>query len=530
MLVAWSDHLYPTSPRPGRACVLRPGQALASTRACPGDVTCDSGFACRHERAVTGNSMGAGSSLSSASPTAETLALLNPATQDSTQQSPSTGGSPEKPVSALCPYIIPPVVVVLLGLSVAAAVLCRRHCRTSGRHLSQDDIRAAEVGVPQIQPIMGGCQQGASRPLAGGAWHPLREARTSFKMWRHKQGLARALQGMALMELIKDGKHGQFYRARLSTGSRRGHKLVTCKIGRRGLPAARMELEVRILTTLGYHKHILQLLEWNMEQEPYVLILEHAGLGTLRTFLRSRREQLRSCGDLQALLTMVAYHISLGMKHIADKQASAGRWVHSSGEPTSLGELQGGREQKVLHRDLALRNILVSAFPHGCKITEFGLARELGHEGSLRHPKVEVPLRWYPPEYFRESVYGLAGDVWAFGIVLWEMEMLGCSPYPYLDNSETVMFQVCSGYRMSRPPGCRQQISRLMEQCWADDPRERPPFSAIAQELEDIVEEDADYLQLEDSRQPQGPSLLPASLSTAGGLVGDRDARAGLYT
>ncbi|XP_025070358.1 tyrosine-protein kinase receptor Tie-1-like, partial [Alligator sinensis] len=238
-----------------------------------------------------------------------------------------------------------------------------------------------------------------------------------------------------------------------------------------------------------------------MEQEPYVLILEHAGLGTLRTFLRSRQEQLRSCGDLQALLTMVAYHISLGMKHIADKQ--------------------------VLHRDLALRNILVSAFPHGCKIAEFGLARELGHEGPLRHPKVEVPLRWYPPEYFRESIYGLAGDVWAFGIVLWEMEMLGCSPYPYLDNSEAVMFHVCSGYRMSRPLGCREQIARLMEQCWADDPRERPCFSAIVQELEDIVEEDADYLQLEDSGHPQGPSVLPASLSTAWGLVGDRDARAG---
>uniref|UniRef100_A0A7M4FBR9 Protein kinase domain-containing protein n=1 Tax=Crocodylus porosus TaxID=8502 RepID=A0A7M4FBR9_CROPO len=240
-------------------------------------------------------------------------------------------------------------------------------------------------------------------------------------MWRQKQGLARALQGVALMELIKDGKHGQFYRARLSTGSRWGHKLVTCKIGRQGLPAARMELEVRILTTLGYHKHILQLLEWNMEQEPYVLILEHAGLGTLRTFLRSHREQLRSCGDLQALLTMVAYHISLGMKHIADKQ--------------------------VLHRDLALRNILVSAFPHGCKIAEFGLARELGHEGSLRHPKVEVPLRWYPPEYFRESVYGLAGDVWAFGIVLWEMEMLGIVPRagPHL-----VSLRGCTCARMGR--------------------------------------------------------------------------------
>ncbi|XP_025070380.1 uncharacterized protein LOC112551762 [Alligator sinensis] len=187
MLAAWSHQPYPTSPRPGRGCVLRPGQAPASTCTCPGDVTYDSGFACRHERALTGNPVGTGPSLSSASPTAETPALLNLTAQGSTWQSPSRGGSGAPPVCALCSSIIPPVVAVLLGLSVAAAVLCRRRCRTSGKFPSQDDIRAAEAGAPQTQPIMGGCRQGAPRPLVGAAWLPLREARTSFKTWRHKQ-------------------------------------------------------------------------------------------------------------------------------------------------------------------------------------------------------------------------------------------------------------------------------------------------------------------------------------------------------
>lgn len=36
-----------------------------------------------------------------------------------------------------------------------------------------------------------------------------------------------------------------------------------------------------------------------------------------------------------------------------------------------------------------------------------------------------VPLRWYPPEYFKSHFYSFKGDVWAFGIVLWEMQTFG---------------------------------------------------------------------------------------------------------
>lgn len=50
---------------------------------------------------------------------------------------------------------------------------------------------------------------------------------------------------------------------------------------------------------------------------------------------------------------------------------------------------------------------------------------------------------------------------------------------------------VALGLCLGLTPCCARPSARLMEQCWADDPRERPCFSAIVQELEDIVEEDA---------------------------------------
>lgn len=41
---------------------------------------------------------------------------------------------------------------------------------------------------------------------------------------------------------------------------------------------------------------------------------------------------------------------------------------------------------------------------------------------SVQQP---VPLRWYPPEYFRNNYYSFKGDVWAFAILLWEMQTFG---------------------------------------------------------------------------------------------------------
>ncbi|XP_029467363.1 tyrosine kinase receptor Cad96Ca-like isoform X2 [Rhinatrema bivittatum] len=308
-------------------------------------------------------------------------------------------------------------------------------------------------------------------------WQPLQEMRSSVRAWRRKPSLqvsSYSVQDVSLLELIKDGKQGRFYRAKLSHGNCKGHKLITCKVIKEGISFKRFEIEVLILKKVGYHKHILQLLDWEMVQKPYMLFMENVSYGTLRKFLRVNRGQLMANEKLQSLLTVAAYHIALGMEHIAHKM--------------------------VLHRDLALRNILINSFPHECKITEFGLASEVFSHGSVRKQhKYEVPLRWYPPEYFREKAYQLKSEVWSYGILLWEMETLGCSPYPDLDSAEDVMFHVCSGYRMRKPPGCRDEIFKVMEQCWTENICQRPSFSEIAKYLEEIVEEDADYVQLEES-------------------------------
>ncbi|XP_030078044.1 fibroblast growth factor receptor homolog 1 isoform X2 [Microcaecilia unicolor] len=418
----------------------------------------------------------------------------NLSTTEPTMTLVTTQGSSLLSTSTSSPSNIPHIslfsVCPILGLIIiiTAVVLCKKvkkHNLTL-QNRRQMAVSKREENIPQStlvisQPLL------LTKPDPQTRWQPLQEMRSSVRTWRQKQSVLRSwsssfsqtpsysLQDVSLLEMIKDGKQGRFYRAKMSHGNCKGHKLITCKVIKEGVSLKRFELEVSILKKVGYHKHVLQLLDWEVAQRPYMLFLENVSFGTLRKFLRINRVQLTDNENLQSLLTVVAYHVALGMEHISNKM--------------------------VLHRDLALRNILIGSFPYECKITEFGLASDLfNYRSSWKHYKSEVPLRWYPPEYFREKAYHLKSEVWSYGILLWEMETLGCSPYPDLDSAEEVMFHVCNGYRMRKPRGCRDEIYKLMEQCWTENARQRPSFSEIAKYLEDIVEEDADYIQVEESK------------------------------
>ncbi|KAG9265167.1 tyrosine kinase receptor Cad96Ca-like isoform X1 [Astyanax mexicanus] len=283
-------------------------------------------------------------------------------------------------------------------------------------------------------------------------------------------------EDLNLIQLIKAGKEGAFYKARLRRGTSKGHSLVICKIAKDGVRAKQMEKEVSIMRKLVYHKNVMQLLDWNTAEEPFVLIMEFVSNGTLRSFVQRNHEKLITDPELQSLFTIASYHIALAMEHL--------------------------RSKMVVHCDLALRNILVSRFPWEIKVAEFGLARDLTRMRSRRSTrkqqnKERLPLRWYPPEYFRNSYYSFKGDVWAFGIVLWEMQTFGSLPYPTLETSEQVMYHIYAGYRNVGPDGCRPEILQIMNDCWLEPYTARPSFSELVRILENIIENDTDYVDVE---------------------------------
>jgi serine/threonine protein kinase len=83
---------------------------------------------------------------------------------------------------------------------------------------------------------------------------------------------------------------------------------------------------------------------------------------------------------------------------------------------------------------------------------------------------------WLAPEVIEHAHSSLASDVYAFGIVLWEI----CSQkevYEGLTAAQIIARVVKTGLRPVPPDGC--PINDLMAQCWATNPSDRPNFKTI---------------------------------------------------
>lgn len=71
-----------------------------------------------------------------------------------------------------------------------------------------------------------------------------------------------------------------------------------------------------------------------------------------------------------------------------------------------------------------------------------------------------------PPESLVDGVFTSQSDVWAFGVLMWEITTLGQQPYPAMTNFE-VLHHVSAGNRLPRPLNCPPALHQLMLSCWS---------------------------------------------------------------
>ncbi|OON23782.1 hypothetical protein X801_00303, partial [Opisthorchis viverrini] len=76
----------------------------------------------------------------------------------------------------------------------------------------------------------------------------------------------------------------------------------------------------------------------------------------------------------------------------------------------------------------------------------------------------KFPIKWTAPEGLAYYVFSSKSDVWAFGVVLWELATYGLSPYPGVELHD-VYHLLEKGYRMERPHGCPEAVYSIMLRC-----------------------------------------------------------------
>ncbi|ELV12688.1 Tyrosine-protein kinase ABL1 [Tupaia chinensis] len=220
------------------------------------------------------------------------------------------------------------------------------------------------------------------------------------------------------------------------------------------------------------HPNLVQLLGVCTREPPFYIITEFMTYGNLLDYLREcNRQEVNA-----VVLLYMATQISSAMEYLEKKN--------------------------FIHRDLAARNCLVGE-NHLVKVADFGLSRLMTGDTYTAHAGAKFPIKWTAPESLAYNKFSIKSDVWAFGVLLWEIATYGMSPYPGIDLSQ-VYELLEKDYRMERPEGCPEKVYELMRACWQWNPSDRPSFAEIHQAFETMFQESSISDEVEKELGKQG--------------------------
>ncbi|KAF5404030.1 Tyrosine-protein kinase [Paragonimus heterotremus] len=210
--------------------------------------------------------------------------------------------------------------------------------------------------------------------------------------------------------------------------------------------------EARLMKSLR-HPNLVELLGACTREPPYYIVTEFMCNGNLLDYLRTRpRDELTP-----PVLLHMATQVARGMAYL--------------------------EQYNFIHRDLAARNCLVGK-QRTIKVADFGLARCMERDVTYRaHDGAKFPIKWTAPEGLVYNIFSTKSDVWAFGVLLWEIATYGKTPYPGIELQDVYVF-LEKGKRMHQPEGCPEAIYKLMLQCWRWHPEQRPTFNVLRTQLE----------------------------------------------
>ncbi|XP_065665312.1 tyrosine-protein kinase receptor torso-like [Hydra vulgaris] len=271
--------------------------------------------------------------------------------------------------------------------------------------------------------------------------------------------------------------------------------------------------EINLMKSIGYHKNIVNMIGCSTIKKPLCLIVEFMENGDLLHYLRKNRTTLCASNDVGKSAASFIYTQNFQESLEATKIKNCSTEISKNDNSLENNEailpedllsfawqVASGMEYlsciQMIHRDLAARNILVGA-KKNVKISDFGLTRKVSDKLNYTTKKNRrLPIKWMSVEALFDQTFTSYSDVWAFGIVLFEIITLGGTPYPSINNRQLLSL-LKTGYRMDRPENCSETMYDIMLHCWNENPLKRPTFTELRDDFEKILAQGDSYFNLE---------------------------------
>ncbi|XP_015784668.1 tyrosine-protein kinase transmembrane receptor Ror isoform X2 [Tetranychus urticae] len=351
-------------------------------------------------------------------------------------------------------YIVVPSLGALVLFILLLALCClRRKPRSKSSGPQFNSGRQSESSISNLQSSRNGV--GGSGSVEMNSLLPKKQSHATEY----------PLSCLKFIEVLGEGAFGKVYRGELimSLNDTVPIAIKTLKEDANMKTRQDFQREADLMADL-IHPNIVCLLGVCFKEEPMCMMFEFMSEGDLHEYLITHSpgsEMVNKDGTRPRVLDIndflhISTQIGAGMEYLGSHH--------------------------YVHRDLAARNCLVSDHLT-VKISDFGLSRDIYASDYYRvHSKSLLPVRWMPPESILYGKFTTESDVWSFGVLLWEIFSYGLQPY-YGYTNQQVIDMIRGRHLLPCPSECPPNIYSLMNQCWTENPAQRPSFSQLHQRL-----------------------------------------------
>ncbi|MEM9069222.1 MAG: protein kinase [Myxococcota bacterium] len=280
--------------------------------------------------------------------------------------------------------------------------------------------------------------------------------------------MSRSFRLQPLFELAKGGMGAVSVAMRVEGTFRRLYvvKRLLPELERQADTRAMFLEEARIAGHLR-HPNVVGVLDVGSDRRGPYLVMEYVDGITARELLK------RSGGKLLPL--QVGVEIGL---HVA-------RGLDAAHDATD----EAGRALEVIHRDVSPHNVLIG-FDGVARLSDFGIARAAGRTTKTSTGVLKGKLGYMAPEQLRFESPSRATDLFALGVVLFEL-FTSRRLYPLgkegLEGPKRILSEAPPDLGDARPEASPELV-QLMFELLAKHPEDRPPHAReVAERLDAIL-------------------------------------------